>query len=172
MVFLPWTGIQAAYAEEATSPLMAIVELYKALGIVFFIAAIPGALCGRHGIRAVCADPGPSAVFIIFLASFKTAVPISVAALVIVVALFIQGAAYLDYPNVDLTKACGGLFIAIGVILVSWQRPGTLDHSLTLPRTFPVVLGYGSTASRGRDQDPARHAAAPHGVKCIARSRG
>jgi len=99
MVFLPWTGIQAAYLESAASPVEGLLALNKALGIVFFGAMIP--------------------VFILFLASFKTAVPISFAALCIVVALILQGSAYIHYPMVNLTKACGALFIIIGVVLVS-----------------------------------------------------
>ena len=95
LIFLPWTGIQAAYAESPET----ILELSKAIGILFFIAMIP--------------------VFIIFMASLKTAVPVSFAALLIVIALIVQGAAYLDPLNPDLarTKTCGALFIIVGVVL-------------------------------------------------------
>lgn len=85
-----------AYAESATT----LAELNKALGILFLMAMIP--------------------VFVIFIASFKTAVPLSLAALLIVIALILQGAAYLKYPMIGLTKACGALFIVVGVLLVSW----------------------------------------------------
>jgi succinate-acetate transporter protein len=95
LVFLPWTGIEAAYAESPAD----LAMLNKALGILFFAAMIP--------------------VFVLFLASFKTAVPISVSALLIVIALILQGSAYLSYPMFNLTKACGALFIVVGVLLVS-----------------------------------------------------
>jgi succinate-acetate transporter protein len=97
LVFLPWTGIQEAYLSEATSQAEGLLALNKALGILFLCAMIP--------------------IFLLFLASFKTAVPISFAAICIVVALILQGTAYLHSPMVTLTKACGALFIVIGIVL-------------------------------------------------------
>lgn len=95
IVFLPWTGIEAAYSMSAED----LAMLNKALGIVFFAAMIP--------------------VFVLFLASFKTAVPISLSALFIVIALILQGSAYLNFPMANLSKGCGALFIIVGVLLVS-----------------------------------------------------
>lgn len=99
MVFLPWTGIQEAYMEAAEgNQSEGIILMYKALGVIFFCAMIP--------------------VLFLFLASFKTAVPVSFSALLIVIALILQGAAYLHYPMVNLTKAAGALFIIVGISLV------------------------------------------------------
>ncbi|UZJ53631.1 hypothetical protein CBS101457_002951 [Exobasidium rhododendri] len=97
IVFLPWAGIPAAYAAQASSPEEAMIDLYKALGIVLFASSVPS--------------------FILFLASFKTAVPISVAALCIVTALLLQGSAYISFPLVAVTKASGALLIIIGAVL-------------------------------------------------------
>lgn len=98
-MYIPWTGIQLAYVEAAEGDLLlARVMLYKATGIIFFGAMIP--------------------IFFLFLASFKTAVPVSSAALIITVALIVQGVAFIHYPMVDATKACGALFIMVGVTLV------------------------------------------------------
>jgi succinate-acetate transporter protein len=98
MVFLPWVGIEAAYAEGATSELEGITALYKALGIFFFCAMIP--------------------VFIIFLASFKTAIPVSFAAFCIVVAFILQGSYYLKFPSeAHLMTGAGALAIMVGVTL-------------------------------------------------------
>lgn len=98
MVFIPWTGIKAAYAEEAGGdPLLTVILLYKAVGIIFFAAMIP--------------------VFLLFLASFRTAVPVAFSAFLIVIAAIIQGAVYLHYPMISAQKASGALFIIVGVSL-------------------------------------------------------
>lgn len=54
-----------------------VLALYKALGIVFLIAMIP--------------------VFAVWAASFKTAFPVSGGALLIVIALILQGVNLLEY---------------------------------------------------------------------------
>lgn len=56
-------------------------------------------------------------VFIVFLAAFKTAVPLAGGALMIVIAIILQGVNYLHYPMLELQKACGGLFIVVGATL-------------------------------------------------------
>ncbi|PWN92782.1 hypothetical protein FA10DRAFT_235938 [Acaromyces ingoldii] len=97
LVFLPWTGIQQAYLEEANGDVvMGLAELNKAVAFLFFGAMIP--------------------VFGLLLASFKTAIPLSISALLIVIALIIQGTAYLN-PMVSLTKTAGALFIIVGILL-------------------------------------------------------
>jgi len=101
LVFLPWTGIQAAYIEtsimEGGTQEEGVLALYKALGIVFLIAMIP--------------------VFAVWAASFKTAFPVSGGALLIVIALILQGVNLLEYPHMALQKASGALFIVVGVVL-------------------------------------------------------
>lgn len=98
MVFIPWTGIKEAYAMEAEgNELMTIILLYKAVGILFFGAMIP--------------------VFLLFLASLRTAVPVAFSAFLIVIAAIIQGAVYLNYPMVSAQKAAGALFIIVGISL-------------------------------------------------------
>lgn len=99
MIFIPWTGIKAAYAEEAGgNELMTIVLLYKATGILFFGAMIP--------------------VFLLFLASLRTAVPVAFSAFLIVIAAIVQGAVYLNYPMINAQKAAGALFIIVGKFMV------------------------------------------------------
>ncbi|UZJ55398.1 hypothetical protein CBS101457_004718 [Exobasidium rhododendri] len=98
LVFLPWTGIQAAYIESATSATEGALALNKALGIIFLCAMIP--------------------IFLVFLASFKTAIPTSFSALLIVLALILQGSAYLNYPMVSVSKAAGALAIVVGILLM------------------------------------------------------
>lgn len=97
VAFLPWAGVQSAYLSSASSLEEGVLELYKALSFVFFVALIP--------------------VFIVFLAAFKTAVPLAGGALLICIAIILQGVNYLHYPMLELQRACGGLFIVVGVIL-------------------------------------------------------
>ncbi|PWN87209.1 hypothetical protein FA10DRAFT_198096 [Acaromyces ingoldii] len=97
IAFLPWTGIQAAYIGKAASLEEGILDLYKALSLLFFCAMIP--------------------VFLVFLASFKTAMPIAGGALMIVIAVILQGTNYLHYPMLELQKGCGALFFIVGIVL-------------------------------------------------------
>ncbi|PWN43946.1 hypothetical protein IE81DRAFT_321862 [Ceraceosorus guamensis] len=98
LVNLPWTGIQAAYVMEAEGNIpLGTKELYNALAVVFICSFVP--------------------VFIIFLASFKTAAPVSSAALFIVIALIVLGVGFKEFPAINLMKTGGALFILVGVTL-------------------------------------------------------
>lgn len=100
LVFLPWTGIQVAYVTAARGNLqLGALELYNALSVLFFVSFTP--------------------IFIIFLASFKTAAPVSSSALLISLALIMIAVSYKDYPREALLKAGGAFYIIVGVSLVS-----------------------------------------------------
>ena len=71
--------------------------LPQALQVVFLVAFVP--------------------VFAVFVSSFKTAAPVSFSALLIVIALFLLGAAFKDFPRESLQTAAGALFIVVGVSL-------------------------------------------------------
>ncbi|PWN92623.1 hypothetical protein FA10DRAFT_270268 [Acaromyces ingoldii] len=120
LAFLPWTGIQAAYIGNAASVQEGMLDLLKALSLFFFCAMIP--------------------VFFIFLASFKTAVPVAGGALLIVVSLILNGANYIHYPMLELQKGCGALFIVVGIVLwytalaVLNQEEGIKVPVFALPR--------------------------------------
>lgn len=129
LVYLPWTGIQNAYilpAIEAANGnkevglAMGALALYKAVGILFLAAMIP--------------------VFLVFVASLRTAVPVASGAFIIVIGLILQGVGYLHYPMENLTKAGGALFIVVGVILwyaavaVLMQEEGVNLPVFALPR--------------------------------------
>lgn len=129
LVFLPWTGIQEAYIEAGIKAaggnqqqglLLGVVSLQHALGIAFFAAMIP--------------------VFLIFLASFKTSLPIANGAFLITVALILIGAQGLKYPQPTLLKAAGGINCVIGGILfysamaVLMQEEGVNVPVFALPR--------------------------------------
>lgn len=98
LLFLPWADVQMPYILEANGELAeGVVLLYKAVGIIFFVAVIP--------------------IFLILVGSFRTAAPIAAALLTIVVALLIQGSVYLNYPNQQAQTATGSLFILIGICM-------------------------------------------------------
>ncbi|PWY97945.1 hypothetical protein BCV70DRAFT_194577 [Testicularia cyperi] len=98
LLFLPWTGIQSAYLTGADNQLLGLEEYYKAAAMVYFISLIP--------------------IFLIFLASFRTSIPVANAALFIVVALALLGAGYIQgTPKESLLKASGAFFIIVGITL-------------------------------------------------------
>ena len=97
-----------------------VLALYKALGLLFFVAMIP--------------------VFLVFLASFKTAIPIAGGAMMITIALILNGVNYIEYPMVNLQKGCGALFLIVGIFLwymamaVMNQEEGIPVPIFALPR--------------------------------------
>lgn len=98
LLFLPWTGIQASYLGGAANQALGLQEYYKAVAMVNFVAMIP--------------------IFIIFLASLRTSVPVANSALFIVVALILIGAGYVNgVPNEMVLKASGAFFIMTGILL-------------------------------------------------------
>ncbi len=128
-IFLPWTGIQEAYIVPAITAAggnqqvgfaMGALALQKAVGIVFFAAMIP--------------------VFLIFLASLRTAVPVAFGSFLIVIATILSGVEGLKYPNENLAKASGALYVIIGGLLmysamaVLMQEEGVPVPVFALPR--------------------------------------
>lgn len=98
LLFLPWTGIQAAYLTGAENQLAGLAEYYKAAAMVNFIAMIP--------------------IFLIFLASLRTSVPVAQASLFIVVALILVGSGYISgVPNQTILTASGAFFMMTGILL-------------------------------------------------------
>lgn len=98
LAFLPWAGIQAAYIGSAPSLLAGVVDLYKALSLVFFVAFIP--------------------VFIVFLSALKTAIPLAGGAFLVCIAVILDGVYYLQYPSQEVIKTTSGaLYIIVGIVL-------------------------------------------------------
>lgn len=74
----------------------------QALSIVFFCSFVP--------------------VFIIFLASVRTAVPVAMSSLFLSIILLLSGANYKLYPQKATQHAAGGLSFIVGILLVSLSQ--------------------------------------------------
>lgn len=98
IAFLPWAGIQAAYIAPAPSLLAGVVDLYKSLSLVFFVALIP--------------------IFIVFLSALKTAFPLAGGAFLICIAVILDGVYFLQFPSQEVIKTTSGaIYIIVGIIL-------------------------------------------------------
>lgn len=97
-LFLPWTGIQSTYVLGASNQLIGVSDFYKAAAMVYFISLIP--------------------IFLIFVASLRTSIPVATAALFIVIALGCVGGGYIDgVPHEAILKTSGAFFIMVGILL-------------------------------------------------------
>lgn len=126
MLFLPWSGIQMAYISEANGEISSgVILLYKAVGIVFFVAIIP--------------------LFLILIGSFRTAAPIAAALFTIIIALIVQGSVYLNYPMQNAQIATGALFLVVGICMWYLALAVMLNEegiSLLPVLPFPRIVHY------------------------------
>ncbi|CAO1625542.1 unnamed protein product [Sympodiomycopsis kandeliae] len=121
LTFLPWTGIQAAYTSSGPYPQPSYQNsaLNQADGVLWLVAMVP--------------------LVILFLGSLRTAIPISIAMLFVVLAFILQGVNLLYNGSIHIQYAAGALFIMGGVF--SWYVALSvllLEEGVKILPVFPL----------------------------------
>lgn len=78
-------------------------------------------------------------VFIIFLASVRTAIPVALSSLLLFLTLLLSGSYYKDYPQTTIQHATGGIAFVIGILLlISALSVMLAEEGITIIPVMPL----------------------------------